>query len=1297
MKRFFIFLLLVCCFSISFAQEEDNSSHFYSGQEVAGRWTKSNSPYTISGEVKVPYGKTLTIEAGVVVRLKTGSGSYSKSLNSGLLRVKGKLIAEGTPNDWITFTRDGYSGNWGIIYFDNTQKDNSMKFCRVEYGQSMWGLDGFNAIGAVAGYKAKINIENCIFFENQTNGIVLEGSGCVADINHCIFVKTPNAAGVSAWDGAVANVVNSIFWKNSYAFYVSGTYSKINVSYSNIQGTQSSNNKTGVVDLGNNIYDTDPGFSSESTFTLGYSSSCKGRGKYGEDIGILRSGNAVSQRNNSSNYKTRGDFYSNSSYGDYVKSTLQNGMRVRAIANCGQKPSVTTGMEGTYYSNSNSTNPPCLVVWNSYIGADVKKLPYGFPSDKKNYAFYVKWENIEIIGEGQATQVVENNYQNTGNLTVKKFKTFSNYTEGVYNVKFSPQNTYFALTVSDGTAEVYKLGSILTRTQYYKKRSSGNGGGCAAFSYDEKFYALGRYNNASSIGILSTPDFKEVQILTDHTAMVEEIAFSPDNQFLATSARDDKVIIYRRNYGKYEKIQTLSFTADVNTITFSSNSTFLACGSDEKTAKIFKLSGSSFYLDKTLTGHEGAVKSVVFSPNHQYFATSSEDKTIKIWKISSYGDFTLQQTLRDFSQGVRGLAFSPDNQYLAGGSYDKTLRIWKTGSNFSLVKTINEHSGSVYFVDFSNDGKYLASASADKYGILWEVNCGASTGNFNTQVADNPPKKEETRREEPKKEQRLDVQKFPANLQIKNLKFSEPSGNQGLDENETGYIEFDLANSGLGEATGIEVKLSSLTSNKGLSYQTTTTYSRLDKKSETKIKIPITALAGVQSLSRQFRILVTEQRGFDADPAVVTFETQELLPPDLQSKQIYIDDREDKEGEGYSQGNGNSVIEPNESVEVTAYVQNFGSGKAEGVKVKIILSSANQNITCPDNGKIVELGDIESGDYKKVEFYFYTSRRYNEKEIPLSIEVTEKTGRFSKNIPLGLKLSERSANVVEVNVKKIETKKNTEIKKIDEIRQLSDVDKDLPKTSNDGSNTLAIIIGIEQYKNAPNANYADRDAQTFYQYAKTVFNIPEANIFYCINESATKGEFDKLFGADGWISRRITPNVTNVIVFYSGHGAPDPKTQKGFIIPHDGDPNYPSTNVALDDIYKSLSDLQAGSVTVFLDACFSGTGRANDMLVSGTKAQIRINIAALTSKLTIFSSSSGTEYSNAFDRERHGLFTYFLLKGLKGNAKGNDKMLSINELFQYISTDLQKEARILGKTQTPTLQAEDKEKTILTY
>ncbi len=423
-----------------------------------------------------------------------------------------------------------------------------------------------------------------------------------------------------------------------------------------------------------------------------------------------------------------------------------------------------------------------------------------------------------------------------------------------------------------------------------------------------------------------------------------------------------------------------------------------------------------------------------------------------------------------------------------------------------------------------------------------------------------------------------------------------------------------------------------------------------------------------------------------------------VAAPDLRVLQIAIKDDQDIENLSSSYGNGNSIIEPGESIEVTAFVQNYGSLAAKNIEAKIALDLDDRNISFPDEYKTFDLGDIESGDYKKLQFFFFTSRKYASDDIPFKIILKEKSGSYTKEQPLGLKMNERTTNIVDVNIGKIDVKKDSEMKQIQEVIELADVDKNIPETKFNGENTLAVVIGIEEYKYAPLVDFAKRDAQVFYKYASSVFGIPKENIYFLSNNEATLGEFDKIFSRDGWLSRRTVQDQSNIIVYYAGHGAPDVKTQSAYLIPYDIDPNYAKTGFSVNELYSSLSALQAKSVTVFLDACFSGKGRNEKMLISDARSVIikTENSAFSAKNMSVMAAASNDEYSAAYPEKYHGIFTYYLLKSLQKNANSL-KTTSINDFFNNIKVDVSKKAGFLDKEQNPTLVGNDKDRAVIMY
>lgn len=240
------------------------------------------------------------------------------------------------------------------------------------------------------------------------------------------------------------------------------------------------------------------------------------------------------------------------------------------------------------------------------------------------------------------------------------------------------------------------------------------------------------------------------------------------------------------------------------------------------------------------------------------------------------------------------------------------------------------------------------------------------------------------------------------------------------------------------------------------------------------------------------------------------------------------------------------------------------------------------------------------------------------------------------------------------------------------------VDIDIAETNVVNPNTYALIIANENYKHEVKVPYASNDGSIFKEYCHKTLGLPEEHIKLITDASYN----DIRFGLN-WLKQiTSTDKQAKVIFYYAGHGIPD-ETQKGaYLLPIDGYASDVVTGYSLNELYKNLEALSAQATTVFLDACFSGTKREGHMLASARGVALKVDYNAPTSQMVVISASQGDETAYPYEGQRHGMFTYYLLKKLQ-ETKGN---VTLGVLSQYIMEEVRKQSVTLnGKIQTPTV------------
>ncbi len=246
----------------------------------------------------------------------------------------------------------------------------------------------------------------------------------------------------------------------------------------------------------------------------------------------------------------------------------------------------------------------------------------------------------------------------------------------------------------------------------------------------------------------------------------------------------------------------------------------------------------------------------------------------------------------------------------------------------------------------------------------------------------------------------------------------------------------------------------------------------------------------------------------------------------------------------------------------------------------------------------------------------------------------------------------------------------------------SDVDELPPVAAKPNENAYAIVIGVEKYRQKlPKADFADHDARIMAEYLTKVMGYPEENIVTLINDRALKSDLEKYF--EKWLSNNVEKEGT-VFVYYSGHGAPNPNTGDAYLVPYDGDPSFiDQTGYSLKRLYKNLNKLPAKEIIVVLDSCFSGAGGRSVLAKGARPLVMNMDKQVLHSdRIAILTASAGNQISSTHEEKGHGLFTYFLLKGIK---EGNSEL---GTLYNYLKPQVERIARkTYNNEQTPGLIA----------
>ena len=222
-----------------------------------------------------------------------------------------------------------------------------------------------------------------------------------------------------------------------------------------------------------------------------------------------------------------------------------------------------------------------------------------------------------------------------------------------------------------------------------------------------------------------------------------------------------------------------------------------------------------------------------------------------------------------------------------------------------------------------------------------------------------------------------------------------------------------------------------------------------------------------------------------------------------------------------------------------------------------------------------------------------------------------------------------------------------------------------------GGNTYALLVGVSKYQKPElSLQYAHADAADFARLLQSPRGggVPKENVLLLTDEHATLAAIRN--GFQDFLKRRATKKDT-VIILVAGHGTVEkPGSGAAYILGYDSDPqDLASTGLPVGELQALFADQlkRVGRVLLFADICKAGTiGSIQNTTVSADVQHLgdeEGDLFGLLASRPREVSREGPQFGGG-----HGVFSYFVMKGLQGAADANkDSAVDAAELIQYVA------------------------------
>ena len=224
----------------------------------------------------------------------------------------------------------------------------------------------------------------------------------------------------------------------------------------------------------------------------------------------------------------------------------------------------------------------------------------------------------------------------------------------------------------------------------------------------------------------------------------------------------------------------------------------------------------------------------------------------------------------------------------------------------------------------------------------------------------------------------------------------------------------------------------------------------------------------------------------------------------------------------------------------------------------------------------------------------------------------------------------------------------------------------------------ALVVGISRYQHEPwNLEFAHRDADELYRLlqTRTGGGYDPERIVRLVDEEATTGNITRALRS--FLKKPAREDLA--LLFFACHGTPDPdRPENVYLLTHDTDPqDIAGTALPMREVNLALQEtLLSERVVLLADTCHSAAiGGRGGRSVADRAAEVNRYLQGLSETrpgVALLTSAEASEVSREDARwgGGHGVFSYYLLKGMQGEADGygqpRDGQVNAGELFDYV-------------------------------